>query len=137
MLSYLPNTAAIERALIAIADALRPGGILALDLCDLTYAETASPPFNARVADDWAIIVERSTPTPDRFVRQMAVFSSNLDGTWRRDDERHENVLIDTQRVPTLLAEHGVRSTVGSSFGAGPELGRGLHAIVGTKDASV
>lgn len=92
--------------------------------------------MNARVAEDWAIITERSTPTPDRFVRQMAVFIRDDDGTWRRDDERHETVLIDTRRVPTLLAEHRVRATVGNSFGAGHELGRGLHAIVGTKDAA-
>lgn len=30
----------------------------------------------------------------------MAVFSRNEDGSWRRDDEHHENVLIDTARVP-------------------------------------
>ena len=34
-LSYLPTAEAIDRALMAIADSLRPGGVLALDLCDL------------------------------------------------------------------------------------------------------
>ena len=117
VLSYLPDAAAIDRALIAIAQALWPRGLLAIDLCDLGYAE-AFPglPVNARVADEWAIITQRSTPSPDRFVRQMAVFTHNEDGSWRRDDERHDNVLVDTGRVPGLLGEHGVRATVGTRW---------------------
>ena len=87
------------------------------------------------MADEWAIITERSTPSRDTFVRQMAVFLRNEDGSWRRDDERHENVLIDTSLVPGLLAEHRVRATVETSFGGGAQLPDGLHAIVGTKDA--
>jgi SAM-dependent methyltransferase len=136
VLSYLSEASAIDRALVAIAEALRPGGLMALDLCDLSYAE-ARPgfPIRARVADEWAIITERSTPSPTTFVRQMAVFLRNEDGSWRRDDERHENVLIDTSLVPGLLAEHGIRATVETSFGGGVQLLDGLHAIVGTKDA--
>ena len=41
MLSYLSQAAAIDRALVAIAEALRPGGLTALDLCDFSYAEAA------------------------------------------------------------------------------------------------
>jgi hypothetical protein len=37
--------------------------------------------------------------------------------------------------VPGLLAEHGIRATVETSFGGGVQLLDGLHAIVGTKDA--
>lgn len=137
VLSYLPDEPAIDRALVAAAGALRPEGILAIDLCDLTYADPVRDlPVNARVADDWAIIVRRSTPSPDRFVRQMAVFLRDDDGRWHRDDERHETVLIDTGRVPALLAEHAVNASIGTSFGGGVELERGLHAIVGTKQPS-
>ena len=136
VLSYLPDAWAIDRALVAIADTLRPDGILAIDLCDLTYAEAAAFPVNGRVAEDWAILTERSTPAPDRFVRQMAVFTRNEDGSWRRDDERHENVLIDTALIPSFLAGLGVRASVESSFGGGVELPRGLHAIIGSKEPS-
>lgn len=136
VLSYLPDAAAIDQALVAIAQSLRPGGVVAIDLCDFTYAEAAPGfPINARVADGWAIITERSTPSPDRFVRQMAVFTRNEDGSWRRDDERHVNVLIDTSRVPRLLAEHGVRARVGDSFGGGIPLTEGLHTVIGSKEA--
>ena len=35
-------------------------------------------------------------PAPDVFVRDITTFLRNDDGSWRRDDERHENVLLDT-----------------------------------------
>jgi SAM-dependent methyltransferase len=132
-ISYLPDEAAVNRALVAMARALRPGGVLAIDVCDLEWgvARVDAPPL-ARVADDWAIITVTSVPAPNCFVRQMTTFVRNDDGSWRRDDERHDNVLIDTTRVPALLAEHGVEATVRSAFGA-EEFPRGLRAIVGRK----
>jgi SAM-dependent methyltransferase len=36
-LNYLPDKAAIDAALVAIAESLRPAGVVALDLCDLEY----------------------------------------------------------------------------------------------------
>ena len=69
---------------------------------------------------------------PNLFVREIAAFLRNDDGTWRRDDERHENVLVDTAAVPALLAEHGVQARVAESFGD-EELPDGLVAIVGRK----
>jgi hypothetical protein len=47
----------------------------------------------------------------------MAIFTRTGDNTWRRDDERHENVLIDTTTLPPLLAEQGLTATLGTSFG--------------------
>ncbi len=133
VLSYLPNEAAVERALAAAADALRPGGVLALDLCDLRYGELRrDAPNSSRIADDWAIVTRFSLPSPNLFVREIAAFLRNENGTWRRDDERHENVLVDTSAVPALLAEHGVRARVAESFGD-EELPEGLVAIVGHK----
>ncbi|MEX2275306.1 MAG: class I SAM-dependent methyltransferase [Actinomycetota bacterium] len=132
-LNYLPDAAAIDRALIAIARALRPGGLLAIDLCDLRYAEARDGGSTSGwVAEDWAIVTERSMPAPDRFVRQMATFVRNEDGSWRRDDERHDNVLIDTSRVPPLLAEHGVEASIGTSFGS-ERLPEGLHTVIGRR----
>ena len=135
VLNYLPDADSINRALVAIANALRLDGLLAIDLCDLSYHEAASAPdVRARVTDDWAIINERSLPSPDTFVRQMATFTRNDDGSWRRDDERHENVLIDTSTVPALLAEDGIQADLGTGFGTA-ELMTGLHTIVGQRNA--
>ncbi len=134
-LNYLPDEAAIDRALVAMAQALRPGGVLAFDICDLEWAEARRDAPNAGwVGDDWALVTEFSVPTPDRFVRQMATFVKNDDGSWRRDDERHDNVMIDTGRVPALLREHGVEATVMPTFGAEPPT-TGLRAVVGRRPA--
>jgi SAM-dependent methyltransferase len=133
-LNYLPDAAAIDRALVAIAQALLPGGILAIDLCDLEWGEARRDASNVGwVGEDWAIVTEFSTPTPDRFIRQMASFIREDDGSWRRDDERHDNILIDTGLVPGLLAHQGVEVTVGSSFGT-ETMPIGLRAIVGHRE---
>jgi SAM-dependent methyltransferase len=135
VLNYLPNRGAIESALEAIAEALRPDSVLAIDLCDLAYGRArVDAPSYARTEDDWAIVTEFSAPAPDRFVRQMVVFVRNDDGSWRRDDERHDNVLIDTATVPPLLAARGVEAAVESSFGA-ETMPEGLRTVIGHRSA--
>jgi SAM-dependent methyltransferase len=130
-LNYLPDLASIERALGAIADALRPAGVLAFDICDLEWAAArVDQPSRGWVGEDWAVVTEFSVPSPDRFVRQMATFVRNDDGSWRRGDERHDNVMVDTATIPVLLAAHGIEATVRESFG-GEELPMGLKAVVG------
>lgn len=132
-LSYLPDEAAVDKALVAIARALRRGGVLALDICDLEWGQArGDAPNLGQVGEDWAIITEFSVPSPNRFVRDMTTFVRNEDGSWRRDDERHENVLIDTSRVPGLLAEQGVEATVGSSFGS-EQMPVGLRVVIGRR----
>jgi SAM-dependent methyltransferase len=135
VLSYLPDAPAIERALAAIAGALRPGGVLAIDLCDLEWAESRrDQQSRGWVGDDWAIVTRFSVPSPDRYVREMATFIRNDDGSWRRDDERHDNVMIDTSRVPAMLEQHGVQAAVGSSFGT-ERLPVGLRTVIGHRPA--
>jgi hypothetical protein len=132
-LNYLCDAAAIDRALIAMAGALRPGGLLAFDMCDLEWAEARrDAPNYGGIGADWAIITEFSVPSPDRFVRDITTFVPSADGLWRRDSEHHENVLIDTARIPALLRQHGIQARVTSSFGA-ETLPQGLRAITGHK----
>jgi SAM-dependent methyltransferase len=134
VLSYLPGETAIDRALTAVADALRPGGVVALDLCDLRWGEArrAAPPY-ARVEDEWAIVTRFDLPSPDRFVRHITTFVRAGAGPgWRRDDERHSNVLLDTSEMPARLARLGVEATVAPAFGD-EELPEGLVAVVGRR----
>jgi hypothetical protein len=134
VLSYLPDEVAVERALVAVAAALRPGGVLALDLCDLRWGEARrNDRSQGRVGEDWAVIARFSVPRPNLFVREITTFLRNEDGTWRRDDERHENVLLDTSALPGVLATHGVVAHVATSFGE-EELPEGLVTIVGRKN---
>ena len=58
----------------------------------------------------------------------------NDDGSWRRDDERHHNVLIDTAHVPTLLAAKGIHVQVASAFGT-EQLPAGLRVLIGRRAA--
>jgi trans-aconitate methyltransferase len=133
VLSYLPDAGSIDRALVASAKALRPNGVFAIDLCDLSWTrDRADQHAWGWQTETWALVTETSVPSPDHYVRQMAIFTRNDDGGWRRDDERHDNVMVDTSAIPALLAQHGVDARVGSSFGT-EELPSGLHTIIGTK----
>ncbi len=130
-LNYLTDADSINRALLNMARALRPGGILAVDICDLEWGKARRDAGNlGRVGDDWAIISRFSTPSADRFVREMTTFVRTEDGGWRRDDERHDNVLVDTAQLPALLASGGIRAEVRDAFGA-EQLPEGLRVLVG------
>ena len=131
VLSYLDDEASVDRALAVLAEALRPGGVLAIDLCDLEWgrAREHAPP-QVRRGDQWMIITDYSQPSPNRFVRDMTTFLENPDGSWRRDDERHDNVLMDTSRVPGTLHDRGVEASIASAFGS-EELPVGLVAVLG------
>jgi len=135
VLSYLPDKNAVETALAAAAASLCPGGVLAIDLCDLRWgAGHRAEETGGRVGDDWAIVTRFSLPQPNRFVRELTTFLRNDDGSWRRDDERHENVLLNTSRLPALLAEHGLDARVAASFGD-EVLPEGLVAVIGQRRA--
>jgi SAM-dependent methyltransferase len=135
VLSYLPDELSVERALVACSAALRPDGVFAIDLCDLRYGEARRDgPDQGRVGEGWAIVVRFDLPRPNLFVREITTFLREDDGTWRRGDERHANVLLDTARLPDLLAGHGLDVRVAESFGdeQNPE---GLVALVGGRPA--
>ncbi len=133
-LSYLPDEPAVTRALLAAAGALRRDGILAIDICDREWGQARQNAPNAGwVGDDWALVTEFSTPSPDRFVRHMTIFARNEDDSWRRDHERHDNVLIDTSMIPALLSRIGVAAAVRGSFGD-ETLPTGLRAVIGHRD---
>ena len=132
-LNYLDEESQVEAALIAIATALRPGGVMAIDLCDLQWgAVRVNQPPSIWRTEDWVLMTEFSVPEPSRYVRLMTTFVRQENGTWRRDDERHDNVLIETAMVPGLLALHGVEAIVSESFGD-ELLAVGLVAVVGRK----
>ena len=136
VLSYLPDEAALWRGVEATGRALKPGGVVAFDICDLEWGRARRGlPDHGWVSDDWALITRFSEPSAARFVRQMAVFTRNADGSWRRDDERHENVLVDTSAIPDVLRRSGVDAVVGRSFGA-EELPQGLRTVIGERSGT-
>jgi len=133
VLNYLPDEEAIDRALVAAARALRPGGVLALDLCDLDWGEARrDAPTQVRMTEEWVIVTQFSLPSANRFTRLMTTFVRNENGSWRRDDERHDNVLTDASRLPAILEDHGVMATVATSFGS-ERLPAGLVVLIGRR----
>ena len=131
-LNYLDEEVDVRNALANAARALRPGGVLALDLCDLEWSRVRlGQPAQIWRSDDWFLVTQSSVPSPDRYVRDMTAFVRKADGSWRRDDEVHHNVLLDTSVVPGWLAEHGVDAEIRRAFGD-ETLPAGLVAVVGT-----
>jgi SAM-dependent methyltransferase len=129
--NYLADAEAIDRALIATADALAANGQMAFDVCDLEWGVGRQDvPNLGSAGPEWAIITEFSTPSPDRFVRDITTFVPNGDGSWRRDHEHHENILIDAARIPALLRAHGVDARVDCAFGD-ETLPEGLRVVTG------
>ncbi|MGH8946062.1 MAG: class I SAM-dependent methyltransferase [Acidimicrobiia bacterium] len=97
VLNYLPDVEAVRRALSRLANALKPGGLLAMDVLDLEYGRINHAPNSVGSAgDDWAVISRSRFEPPDRLVREITGFVLDNDTGWQRDDEVHENVLVDT-----------------------------------------
>jgi SAM-dependent methyltransferase len=132
-LNYLDSVGDVHRALAALAGALRPGGVLALDLCDLRWGEARrDAPDHVRDGEGWLLVSRFSVPTPECFVRDMTTFVRREDGLWQRDDEHHENVLLDTAALPALLRAHGLTAQLHPSYGT-EILPEGLVVLVATR----
>ncbi len=75
-LNYLDTLEQVESSLAVLAQALRPGGVLAIDLCDLEWAASRIEQGSVGwVGEDWALVTRFSVPSPDRYVREMTTFT--------------------------------------------------------------
>jgi SAM-dependent methyltransferase len=136
-LSYIDTVPRLEAALTACTRALRPGGVFALDLEDLSTrdAQLARPPFGT-VGEDWALVLERVSDGPTHFARVMHVFIGEDDGRYRREYERHDNVLVDVPGlVRPLLEAEGLQVEVRSSFGRETNM-EGLMVVIARRPAA-
>lgn len=132
-LSYLPDEQEVDMALVSLAASLRPGGVLAIDLCDLEWGRhRRGERPRGWVGDDWALVTEFPFEGVDRYIREMTTFTRSSDGTYRRGHERHHNVLVDTSKIPERLASLGLTAEVRPAFGS-EQLPVGLVAIVGRR----
>lgn len=131
VVNYVGDREAVKKAIVAIARAVRPGGLFAIDVCDLEWAALRQgAPGAGKIGEDWVVAVEFEIPAPNRFVRHIVTFLRNDDGTWRRSDERHENVLLDTTEIPDLVRPYGLEASLGTSFGT-ETLPAGLRTVIG------
>ncbi len=132
VLNYLDTREGIAVALAELAHALRPGGVLAIDLMTEAYCRAREAvPVHAKVEDDWAILTRFSRPAPFRYDRDITVFR-RIDGQWRRSDEHHRNVTFEADEAVRILRQNGVEVEVRASFG-GESLPAGLVVVAGVK----
>ncbi len=74
-----------------------------------------------------------SSDGPTHFARVQTLFLREDDGRYRREHERHDNVLIDVPGVvPPLLRAEGLDVEVGLSFGTETNM-EGLMVVVATR----
>jgi hypothetical protein len=134
-LSYLDDQTQLGRALAALAVALRDDGVLAFDICDFRWGEARrDDPPRVWFGEDWVLITRTSVPDRGTFRREMTTFV-RAGQMWRRDDEVHDNVLVDANEIPALLAAQGIDAETRGSFG-GETLPTGLVAVVGYRRGS-
>ncbi|HEY6316642.1 MAG TPA: class I SAM-dependent methyltransferase, partial [Acidimicrobiia bacterium] len=74
-LSYLDDADQVRTSLAAMARALRPGGVLAFDICDFEWGQ-ARRDQGPRVwsGADWVLITRTSVPDRGRYRREMTTF---------------------------------------------------------------
>src|SRR5262245_5621170 len=132
VLNYLDSPEAIAAALGELAAAVRPGGLLAIDLMTERFArrhDGCGP--HVRVDDAWVVVTRDSRPEPLVLTRDITVF--RRDGNhWRRSDEQHRNLTFESERARDILHAHGVEAEERESFGGERPL-EGLVMLVGRR----
>jgi len=132
VLNYLDTPADIARALGELARAVRPAGVLAIDLMTGRYREKrATDTVHAKVADDWAIVTRFSQPAPGRFDRMITVFR-RAGESWRRSDEYHRNLTFDVDEALSVLRDNGIDAQCRAAFGD-EKLPVGLVVLTGVR----
>ncbi len=129
VLAYLPSPESILAALKELADALEPGGVLAVDHMTPDYCERRDiDDVVARVEEEWTIIVRFARPSPEKFVREITTFVREGSG-FRRADETHLNFAVAAEDASAVLSRAGLSVEKRSSFG-GEALPPGLVVLV-------
>ena len=132
VLNYLDRREDIGQALGELARAVRPGGMLTIDLMTERFCEARNiAEVHAKVEHDWAIVTRFSRPEPYRFDRHITVFRRDAQH-WRRTDEHHRNVTFEVDDALRVLRENGVDAQARVAFGE-EKLPEGLAVLVGVR----
>jgi SAM-dependent methyltransferase len=131
VLNYLER-GEIAHALAELAQALRPGGLFAIDLMTEGFARQAEAlAAHAKLSDDWVIVTRFSRPQPERLDRYITVFRRSGE-VWRRSDEQHRNVIFDAQEALRILRDNGIDAQQRPAFGE-ETLPEGLVVLTGVR----
>jgi SAM-dependent methyltransferase len=132
VLNYLDHRDDIRLALGELTRAVRPGGVLAIDLMTERFCESRDiAQVHAKVEEDWAIVTRFSRPEPYRYDRAITVFR-RVAGTWTRSDEYHRNVTFDADEALRFLRDNGIDAQALPAFGD-ERLREGLVVLAGVR----
>ncbi len=132
VLNYLATREDITMALREIAHALRPAGVLAMDLItDACLDQSDSGDVHAKVTDDWAIITRFVQPESHRLDRMITVFRRTNE-QWRRSDEHHRNLTFDADEALRILRDNGIEAEQRGAYGD-ETLPQGLVVVTGIR----
>jgi SAM-dependent methyltransferase len=124
---------ALPHVLRRCALALRPGGILLLDLPAPERARDSDERTWSE-GDGWAVLVA-SRGAGGVLTREIVTFSAGDDGRFRRADETHELMLHEPADVLALMSHAGLRAQTLPTGYAGMALPRGLVGYLGVRRA--
>jgi SAM-dependent methyltransferase len=132
VLNYLDTRAGVAQALGELARAVRPRGVMAIDLMTRQFAEShAADAVHAKVKDDWVLVTRFSHPEPCRFDRMITVFR-RVGDSWRRSDESHRNLTFDVDDALNVLRDNGMVAQCRAAFGD-EKLPKGLVVLTGIR----
>lgn len=132
VLNYLDTRSDVAQALGELARAVRPGGVIAIDLMTPRYSELrVADAVHAKIEDDWVIVTRFSQPEPRRFDRMITVFR-RVGDSWRRSDETHRNLTFDVNDALNLLRDNGIDVQCRAAFGD-EKLPEGLTVLTGVR----
>ena len=97
------DNVALENIVRSAADSLVPGGHLVFDVTGPEMTESA----NWSESEDWFVASRTEIIDEVYLVRHISVFSRDGD-LWQRADEVHRLMLLDSDRVNTLLDRCGL-----------------------------
>ena len=132
VLNYLDTRADVAQALGESARAVRPAGVLAIDLMTGRYRDKrAVDAVHAKVEEDWVIVTRFSQPEPCRCDRMITVFR-RVGDHWRRSDEYHRNLTFDADEALNVLRDNGIDARCRAAFGD-ESLPEGLVVVTGVR----
>jgi SAM-dependent methyltransferase len=132
VLNYLDSRADMAQSLGELARAVRPAGVLAIDLMTGQYRQKrAIDALHAKVEDDWVIVTRFSQPEPCRFDRMITVFR-RVGDSWRRSDEYHRHLTFDVDDALSVLRDNGIDARCRAAFGD-EKLPDGLVVVSGIR----
>jgi SAM-dependent methyltransferase len=113
--------------------ALRPGGLLVLDVAGPGRVADGEPARSWSEGADWAILVETAEDRRARDLRRRMTVFRRTGGGWRRSETEHRQRLHPASAVVTLLRDAGFRARILRSYEGDEPFAPGHRALIAVR----